>query len=748
MSRARLSLALERMGPGDWLEFERFAAEFLAPEYPSLRTTASQHGDRGRDGQLYIVDEEPNTMIQYSVASDWDAKIRRTVRRLRETLPSTRRLIYLTNQVVGAKADDLVSEFRREARIALDIRDRNWFVEREVTYPQREIIAVEIAKKFVDPLLVERGIRSFAATAIDNEQARVALVHLALESEDQATDKGWTKRCFEALTLSALNDTAAESPLTRAEVTERVKMLLPAGHDTQVEEQIAGALNRLTRRRGPVKERDGSYALAFEEQGRLKDKIARFALDEEALKKELGEALQAAVPESKFSDEQRSTIADDLQYGLETLLLRRGEVFARAVTAGEIQQVDAQDVLSIITVAGRSKSAIMPDEAVSAALIEVLEQPSSSLRRHLRRLADAYTMYAFLRQTHDVQRAILSIFHGGELWLDTTVILPLFAETLLDDPQQRHYTTVLRAAVHAGLKLWITEGVLEELERHLNLCQRFAHTPTNRWQSRIPFVYTAYALSGSPRDGFDAWLERFRGADRPIDDIRQYLGEEHAIDLRNLLEQVDGAPLALKAAVQEIWHEVHEQRRGGLDSNFDGIARQGNPDSIARQRLVAHDVENYVGVIQLRGSSADSPLGYQHWFLTLDRTALRMHESLKDRLRMREVPDSPTLSPDFMTQYLRLGPIRTAVERELWTNLPLLTDISRYEYAPKELIERADSLRREIVNLDERITRRRVRDQLGQLKLKLGPEAIASGRGMEERLSTQIADQEHRRGPQ
>lgn len=101
MPAERLALALERLTSGDWLQFERFAAEFLAPAYPSLRTTASPHGDRGRDGQMYLADEEPRTVVQYSVAQDWRSKIRDTVRRITEGRISVRTLIYLTNQVIG-----------------------------------------------------------------------------------------------------------------------------------------------------------------------------------------------------------------------------------------------------------------------------------------------------------------------------------------------------------------------------------------------------------------------------------------------------------------------------------------------------------------------------------------------------------------------------------------------------------------------------------------------------------------------
>ena len=113
---------------------------------------------------MYVVDEDPNTLVQYSVAQDWTSKIRATVRRLKETMPTTRTLIYITNQIIGPDADDLIRELRRDNRISLDIRDRSWFVDRELTYPQRAVASSELAHRFVNPLLVERGVRSFVAT--------------------------------------------------------------------------------------------------------------------------------------------------------------------------------------------------------------------------------------------------------------------------------------------------------------------------------------------------------------------------------------------------------------------------------------------------------------------------------------------------------------------------------------------------------------------------------------------------------
>lgn len=67
MPNPRLTMALEQLDSGHWLDFERFAAEFLVVDFPNLRTTASGSGDRGRDGQLYEIDSEPGVMIQIGV---------------------------------------------------------------------------------------------------------------------------------------------------------------------------------------------------------------------------------------------------------------------------------------------------------------------------------------------------------------------------------------------------------------------------------------------------------------------------------------------------------------------------------------------------------------------------------------------------------------------------------------------------------------------------------------------------------
>lgn len=95
--------------------------------------------------------------------------------------------------------------------------------------------------------------------------------------------------------------------------------------------------------------------------------------------------------------------------------------------------------------------------------------------QHLRSKDDAYTLFAFLEQTPDVQTAVAKIFSHGTIWLDIRLVLPLLAEELLPI-EHRRFTQMLLVATQGGLKLLITLGVVEEVERHINRCITYVRT--------------------------------------------------------------------------------------------------------------------------------------------------------------------------------------------------------------------------------------------------------------------------------
>ena len=114
-------------------------------------------------------------MIQYSVSESWKAKILNTAERLHETSHDAKFLIYLTNQTIGAKADELKKDIREKFGLVLDIRDRAWFLERTPLSDHRMSAAEQLASEIADPYLKQDPITNQRGTALDSIEARAAL---------------------------------------------------------------------------------------------------------------------------------------------------------------------------------------------------------------------------------------------------------------------------------------------------------------------------------------------------------------------------------------------------------------------------------------------------------------------------------------------------------------------------------------------------------------------------------------------
>ena len=94
----RFELALDHLRPTDWARFEKLCSDFLAPEWPALRTVASQSGDGGRDAQLFTPKDDPAVLLQYSVAKDWKTKLQDTAEIISNNFPDANILVFLSNQ--------------------------------------------------------------------------------------------------------------------------------------------------------------------------------------------------------------------------------------------------------------------------------------------------------------------------------------------------------------------------------------------------------------------------------------------------------------------------------------------------------------------------------------------------------------------------------------------------------------------------------------------------------------------------
>ena len=712
---ARFELALERLQPGDWHSFERLASKFLASEFQNLRTLASSSGDRGRDAVLFSPEGENTVAIQFSVTSHWQTKINGTIKRIVGEFPQTVVLIYVTNQLIGANADRLKGKIRREYGIALDVRDRSWFLERLHSTPERIIAAEEIAVQIVDPFLASKDVIEGKATALESFEARAAFVHLNMQWEDDSRDKGLTKLCFEALVRTVLRDSDSDHRLSRSEIKSAVREILRNHSPDRIDTYTDAALNRLNKRLLRHWVATDEFCLTHAEKTRLQEKLAILERNDLLLRDEIRDLIDFHAGQSLASIAQLDELTDRVRRVLEAFLLSRGEDFATAVFSGKLSHfgfegLNALAISDISDHPGSRAVGMIFQDIITRIVRELLTSPTVATQSYLRGISDAYTLFAFLRETPDVQSAMRKIFSHGDIWLDTAILLPLFAETLLE-PEHQSFTNLIRAAKEAGLRLYATEGVLEEVERHMNRSLSCSLGTITSWKGDIPFLYSVFTLTGRARNDFGGWIKNFRGSERPEDDLAEYLREEFSIGRRNLAEEANSAPEELRYAVTEVWHEIHARRRKD----------QGVIDDLTKNRLVLHDVENYLGVVQRRSKEDVSPFGYSTWWLTLDRSAFEVSKLLEERLSSdAKIPNSPVMSADFLLNYLAIGPARRRVSKSTEFRIPVVLDRTLLEVLPHELIEHAEMLRAQAIHMPERVVRREIRDALDKAKRRLG----------------------------
>lgn len=700
ISRERFSLALNQLKGADWQKFEHLSSSFLAAEFAGLRTMASPGGDGGRDAELYSYEGAPRVMVQFSVQSSWAAKIRDTLKRLKETFPDTSALIYVTNQEIGALSDEMVMACRAEG-IFLDVRDRSWFLDRMSQDDQRRDAAVSLARAIVDPLLAGKGIIT-AGAALHGQEAKTALVFLELQARDEDSSKGLTKACFESLVRAALQGTDQNNKLSKDEIHRTICSFLPRHSPHQLAPFIDGAISRMSKR--IIKKHPNDfYHLSFEEVELTKDRLASLALLDAAFNNDVADI---AADFHSGDEQKKEKITQLVRNAIEIYLYRMGEEFAQSL-ANDREIPLHHDQLKNIVIEVSPKGKFSNEESwidyLYRITLSTLSTPSENTTKLFKALSTGYTLFAFLEEVPDVQKVTKKLFSHSTLWLDTSVVLPLIAEQAFA-ADARPFTDMMIQLSRSGQKAVITRGILEEVERHLSLSRTYI-TKRDKWEGRVPYVYQRYILAGRRADMFSSWVENFIGDHRPIDDLADFF-----LQTANIEEVEPISPDNLDPAgvieIREYWYKVQERRRGD------------NSNPINNFRLAEHDAENYLSVLSQRGTrKSHSAFGYSSWIVSLDSAAWHLSQNITGDAK-RMIDHNPVISIDFLLKHLSFGPRRDQVSAS--DGYLKIFQATMFEGVSEELISAAEQIRASCGALPERQIQRRIRDGLDRQRMRLG----------------------------
>lgn len=716
MNRKLFELALERMRSSDWEYFEELSSQFLASDFPDIRTMANSSGDGGRDSELFAPNGITSVAFQYSVSAYWESKIGRTVTRLKDTFPDITVLIYMTNQVIGAKGDKKRADLIKKG-VLLDIRDRSWFLDRFEIDDAKYGSATRLIETIATPYLESKELIEKKRPSLNNQEAKAALLYLGMQWEDESTQKGLTKVAYEALVRGVLRETNSERRITRNTIHERILSFLSSHEQSDVKKFIDPALNRLTKKYIRHWESLDEFCLTHEESLRLREKIVEQELEDSTFESILTDYFNDAI-----SDYESLNISDVYELVtrakrvIDRFLFKSGEEFASAVITGLINSLDINALKNVII---SDISTHSPNDHMTPVLLGILtdcvthiiSSPHNIVKKHLRKLSDSYTIFAFLQEVPDVQLATKKIFSHGNIWLDTTIILPLLVDALKKEEDEKRFSDLLGAVLQSGVSMYVTEGVVREIVNHIRVAVTCSGHSANTWKGRVPHLYYRYIELGYESSKFRSWVELFRGYERPEDDVSDYLEQEYGIKTKSLEEEAQTIDSELRHTVEQLWTEAHERRRS---SPID----EGKDDTITAL-LVRHDVESYLGIVALRKKETVSELGYKNWWLTTDSIAWKIRDRIR-KIIEDDVPSSPLISIDFLAHNLSFGPSRGRLQRTEEQLLPILLDFDLSEVMPKEIIEVAEKVRKDNEGMSDTVLRRKVRDACDRAKRKCG----------------------------
>jgi hypothetical protein len=702
MNRDRLALALSKIPFTAWADFENFASEFLAAEFPGLRTTARPAGDKGRDSEIVDIDSPvagTRIKLQYSVTLDWSKKISGTVNTLIENDIKPTHLIYATNQHIGAEGDHLKSSIFTKYGVVVDIRDDTYFLDRRDSNPATQAASEELARKFVDPLLPTEAITAAVAPALTIQEERLAFLHLSIDLHDRTGDRNLTKSAFDSLILAMLHGSHAESRIPIADVKKKVKAIVGSGAPGQVDAQIDNAISRLQGKHGRIKlhSSDNTLHIAYDEQQTIDAAAQEFLRQEQSLERDILAALYEQNDELDADSSDTAAAINDVRRCIEGMMWEYGEQFVDALRGSSPVNLLFGDIFEHYLTSAGFESKLSQAE-ISRAIQTVVEEGCDDGKAFLGRLLDSYTILALLKSTPDVQKALRKVVSGDQIWVDTSFLLPVLADRM--GGGEHPFETLVETCNAVGIRLFVTDGVIQEIDAHLRICVAVARRIST--PPRYPYLLAKFIENGHPVNAFPDWQEDIRGELQPLSDITEYLKDEHHIAIRSLTSEVEVAPAELRLAATEYLRQFHELRRGA------------DVDAFSVDRLIDHDVESIVGVIELRKLHRDTPGSYRYWWLTLDRKARTVTSALTDETGRQY--DNVAISPGYLAQLIRLAPSILSSKPKPAGHTLILLDLARSQSISPAVVEKIETLRESIPGLTSRRIRRVIRDELNRQK--------------------------------
>lgn len=647
--------------------FEQFCNEF----FPSILGISFQPLGGIHDGGADAFSGEPvheragraDYFYQASVQVDARAKIRHTVKRLREFGREVKWLTYFTSRRV-THLDVVEDELSEELAVTIRIRDGAW-----ITAHVNDSSATELAfKRHLEPLTAYlNNIGSSTIVAPSRHVTSPAVfVFLRQEVDKLDGDVSLVNSVTDSLALWALEGTDPDAGkfMTRVEVVDKIGHQIPAARSV-IGTRVPKRLEALSKKDCPAGGRqinwhrkDDLFCLPLDTRTRLAAENA----NDEALRMHVLEGMRdraRGLTELVKSEEEAEAVAAASIRAVQLAFEHEGLEFAHFLqNSGQLNYPPIGDLvreaLEFAGISGEGAQRIA--EACLMVTRATMYHGSDEERDYMGRLARTYALLFTLSSEPRLVDYFQRMASDFYLYVGSDMLVRALSERYLETPNQLCRNTLLISA-RAGAELILTQPVLDEVLGNLRASdfefqhqiEFIEHRVTKEMAREVPKILVrAYLYNKTEARGPKSWqafVSQFVSHDslhkpEAEQQLRNYLTSTFSMRYRS---NEDLAALTKPEDVETLTKRLMAVKK------TEQLARN---DALMCCAVYGHRRRK-------SESSALTEFGYRTWWLTNESAILKYTRELQAaNLNARYM-----MRPDFLLNFLAFAPQAAEVRK-------------------------------------------------------------------------------------
>jgi len=652
-----------------WI-FEDFAQKFLNARLGKEFIPVGGSKDKGIDGFQHVFSSKSDEKDIYQIStelSDPLKKIEDTIAKLKKNKKPFSRLIYVTNREVRDK-DDIIEVIYTDYEIFSVIYDNAWF-EKNVNYNESTLRVHESLIKENFQNLSIPG-KSYAVANLDQDSRLYVFLRQQFENNDS---EPVNDVLVDTLILFALEETdpdldKVESPTS---IISKIKGYIKKD-DALISEIVNKRLEILSKSRTNRIQNNkqlGGYCLPYETRLKIQE---RNVTDKDLHASFINQTCNRVTTYLKESEVKVRDVTSLVENILQEIFYQQGLEFSNFLLNGNSEQSIEKELIQVIN-SVLEKSSVVPQnrgkvkECLVYVIRDIVYNGSEEQKYFLKSLSNTYMLIFLLKWDSKISTFFYSLSNKLQVFVGNSIIIPAFSEKFLDSPNRRHWN-LLKAARSAGIKLLVTDYIVDELAGHFKMVIDKYNGVVNELEdfyledeSNLVFIEEImlrayfYSKKRGKITNFDAFINNFVDPDLKSlkNDLIEVLNEEFGIEYLS--------PESIDVKIdQDTYQKLYDALKIEKSST----------------KKAAFDSKLILTIYALREKNNESNdtgiFGYRTWWLSKDTSTFKVVKKVLEK----DYYISCYMRTDFLYNYIALTPRRDEVKAKYDELFPSLLGVN------------------------------------------------------------------------